>query len=128
MNFHFSATSPAASQAGPSASQPPAPATVSAAVPQTPSAGDVLAAALTGKSKDGAEEDKGLAKWFGQNIPAPTPAEGEEAAGASKPRHCSPCRLQTKPFGTGNQGCLAKATCTKANSIDPALCFLSFAY
>ena len=43
-----------------------------AAATITPSPGDVLAAALTGKGKDTADDDQGLAKWFGQGgVPAP---------------------------------------------------------
>ena len=63
--------------AAPSSQAPPS----SQAVPvsgtsQTPSAGEVLAAALTGKGKDGADEEQGIARWFSQAGPPPAAGAG----------------------------------------------------
>ena len=54
---------------GPTSQAPPS--SQGATASQTPSPGDVLAAALTGKGKDGAEDDQGLARWFAQAGPPP---------------------------------------------------------
>ena len=49
--------------------------TANPAVSQAPSPGDVLAAALIGRGKDGADEEQGIARWFSQA--GPPPAAGE---------------------------------------------------